>query len=1463
MIPACLATVPLLALPTGNPLASHYGPDEGYPAWTDRIAWERVIDMSAYGEGGMRAFEAFEAARDELHARGGGVLYYPAGLYDFSDAPMDGAGGRGLMLKSGVVIRGEAPLMDGDASDGTLSLGTRFEFGFTPRSGVAPTASGETPRDWNLVGLQPDTASGESLAGVHDVGMVWVHLVGASVFWGFELDWSGDVTYAEAGAWKSGLVKPAWASRVANGQFPLDYFAGSGSSLRYTGAGAGRLVFGCILEDSAPVNNVYREGRADPKNFGDSGYFMQKFAARIQVYGSDVFIANNLLPKSTRGFLYEQTVGRNPRQSTNPADWTNATETVYYNYNYTTGIDVNKELLNPYGNKMAAYFEEHGVVRDNFVYNHGRKGFNLSGKWMEIRNNTNQRDYLGTVVPADSGPASGESYFLTLDGYVEARPGGPGDISDTLSRAFDLGGGPLWVDGNRYGGEWGSTHSDGNDGEGILCQAHGGTQIYSWAVTWNDGRSGYMAGYDVNHYGSLWGWNQSVGNIGNVKAGEMYDSAIVNNTGPTVATTGGTPVLTADPGQPAAPVNIAATTAGDHVEITWEDISDLETGFRVERSVDGGPWTVIAYRPRQEHGMTRNPPAWHDLRAPRGRALQYRVRATDWEDNSSAVSAETPPVTLPLLLSTLVPASPGELVPQDPQWEAGYEARVEELATASSWTNSSGYGDTDSGKRDWPALLAEMWKSRHDDAQLQAYIDGGKVGSVNGGTTLLNSLYAGSFYKPFSVPGYNLFYFTFKDYSGTVGLSPELEATAQDINWDYLTREDNRMDPIYGQTEFNSENFNWMARLGGLQWAFELPDTDLGTYAYNWQAGEPKGMSRAYFRGYMDNWTRALYNAGRVEWNSAIYWGYTFQPVLTLFEHPPVDPDDAAYADKVRLQARAGADWMVLEAALHYLDGFTGGPETRAKGNPQKPWNGSIWPYAYLYFAEDGHMPTYDKATMRAEMDKNLVGWFPWSSYRPLNVIKSIAQRDFELPVEIHSAKPFYHLDHDNYAPWRGEGSYAEWKADKPAAEQAHRTGFRYEFETLYMDTNYLLASLASYRPNGWLGTFSEHNLFRLVVRGTDTGAIQVMGNTGFSSSPARRDPYEQIGQYGNVMMRLLKNPDSFDNMLWLGVPKTANRLVEGDRLFVDMGSGVYFAALPLGSPSLSSSSYDEFHEKYAWDYPANTFAGLVVEVGTVDDHGSFAAFKAAFAGQTVDLVGTHRVAYTATNGKQLEMLWTGVVADYPMTQDGGFILSPAGIIPRTWRDGVEVEYESWDAYRVVEGPEIVRQEWGSGRLVLSAGGEYVEIAVDPETAAVTYFTQKAGFTFSGWQKVHFTAGEISAGLADALADPDDDNLSNLMEFALGMDPLEWEGDLPIWHAEVRQETGERFLTLRLPRNPSATGVDPVLEASVDGAHWTAASGILEGYAGFDGEGRPLYGYTVEIGDSPALYRVRFSRTAD
>ncbi|HYE05523.1 MAG TPA: hypothetical protein VEL07_08325 [Planctomycetota bacterium] len=596
-------------------------------SWTDRIAWNRRIDMSTYPHG-ANAFERFEHARDALAAAGGGVLHYPAGTYDFSDAAADGPSGRGLQLKRGVVVLGDPPEEGGDV-DGRLR--TRFIFPFQPRAG------GSVPYAWNLIGLAPPIGS------VDDVGIAWIDITGATVWFGPDLAWGR--TWGEAGGWLSAKAQPAWRARVPDGTHPTDPFAGAALDAQEIRSGRGRFVVGCVLRDAVVLDDHLDRGA------GLESFAVAKFGARIGVYGPQVLVARNVLPMSRRSFTYPQRTRMVANHDPKRPVWEERDSLVLFDYNKSCGIDVNKEML---GIVKRGFLAEDVVVAGNRVFNHGHKGFNLSGTWLVVRDNVNERRYLTEEIPADY--AGGVTrYELTLDGFTESQAGGSGSLSDNLSRAFDLAGSGLWVDGNRYH----DVGSDpGNDGEGILCQAHGGTAWLSWAVTRNRhergrGESGYIAGYDVPMIGALIAWNTTegvVGSLANRSAG-LVDCAFVANQAKSVETS-------AAPGQPAdvvtaaaaatprAPEAVTATAAADHIDIAWADASDDEIGFRVERSVDGGGWTTIAYRPRRGLGALENRQMWRDACAPRGPALTYRVWAIDARDDGSA-SAPSAAVRMP------------------------------------------------------------------------------------------------------------------------------------------------------------------------------------------------------------------------------------------------------------------------------------------------------------------------------------------------------------------------------------------------------------------------------------------------------------------------------------------------------------------------------------------------------------------------------------------------------------------------------------------------------------------------------------------------------------------------------------------------------------------------------------------------------------------------------------------------
>jgi hypothetical protein len=94
---------------TDNPVAKYALP------WTNELPWSRAVDLLDFE--GHTAPERLEKAQKYLSERGGGVIYFPPGVYRFQDD---------LALKNGIVLRGVTP--PGDAKQETYFPRARLEF---------------------------------------------------------------------------------------------------------------------------------------------------------------------------------------------------------------------------------------------------------------------------------------------------------------------------------------------------------------------------------------------------------------------------------------------------------------------------------------------------------------------------------------------------------------------------------------------------------------------------------------------------------------------------------------------------------------------------------------------------------------------------------------------------------------------------------------------------------------------------------------------------------------------------------------------------------------------------------------------------------------------------------------------------------------------------------------------------------------------------------------------------------------------------------------------------------------------------------------------------------------------------------------------------------------------------------------------------------------------------------------
>ena len=156
---AVSVTVVSSPYPSNNPVAARYG--NAYP-WSSNIQWGTVVNVMDHGavaNGTTDNLSAFNAAASALASLGGGVIYFPAGSYYFSND---------LLLPSNVVIRGANPLSGQDnALQSSFSLPTKFEF---PKYVFTETGNGTANSTaFKFIILDPATANSASNVGIVNV----------------------------------------------------------------------------------------------------------------------------------------------------------------------------------------------------------------------------------------------------------------------------------------------------------------------------------------------------------------------------------------------------------------------------------------------------------------------------------------------------------------------------------------------------------------------------------------------------------------------------------------------------------------------------------------------------------------------------------------------------------------------------------------------------------------------------------------------------------------------------------------------------------------------------------------------------------------------------------------------------------------------------------------------------------------------------------------------------------------------------------------------------------------------------------------------------------------------------------------------------------------------------------------------------------------------------------------------
>lgn len=682
----------------------------------------------------------------------------------------------------------------------------------------------------------------------------------------------------------------------------------------------------------------------------------------------------------------------------------------------------------------------------------------------------------------------------------------------------------------------------------------------------------------------------------------------------------------------------------------------------------------------------------------------------------------------------------------DSVWEESFQQRIKTMwgENIAKYKIHPQDPTEDCGKRYWSRLLSKLEYRDQIGVSLDSLL------SV--GNQLVMSPHAGSFRKPFSCAGFAMYYFNWKDSIAKLDPAQQKKIYERvDTMWRYLMRSDHLLDACCGYNEqggkeFNSENFQWMLKAAGYLFSHELQDKKVNDRLVDATKKEIKGIEVrdeesgevkiidceevdliSYFDNSIINLTKALYNAGRVEWNSNNYFGHTLNPLHTIYQCAEKSGDPNWEKNKKR--AQGCLDWMLLEAALHYRDGFQVAADSRAKNGSFLPFKGSYFPYTIPYFADSVLYPSFGENIWKSRNPGDAeIGFLLSSSYRPPKIILDIAQKKFSLPVEIQSAKPFYHIDKGRYfnadGTIKGESAYSNWNNPK--------YGRRFEFETLYIGNRFTMSSVATGRPDGSLGTFSEECLWRLGVDGENSGCIMLSGNAGDMESTTGRYPWHEISQYRNMMMQLVKSETN--NSIWIAVPKvlsTNDSLIikDDNSIYLNAGNGVFISVKATGTPEITvASEYGESGDydriEFKWD--TSELGGLIIEVDETPVNQSFIRYV-EINKDRIPIITGERCSYVNSAGNLLEMEFVNP-KPYLMVENTFDTPDPnpwpdGGTYPKVWHDGEEVDFNSWDSYKTVFGSPVVNQKWGSGCLELNSKQESVRICVDPDSGEVKFYS--------------------------------------------------------------------------------------------------------------------------------------------
>ena len=409
------------AAPTNNPVA-RYGIE-----WTSEAKWGQVVNITNYPGDSWGA--RFAAAQADVVKKGGGVVYFPKGKYEFKDT---------LRLESHVIIRGAQPVERGVRSEVILRA---RDYEYRPSTlfvfpAYEPKLTGDgAPKDSAFKGIELKDPDRTTHCGVVNIGLDHGHIkFGCDVY---ELD-----------------------ARFAKGF--KDY-------------GRNHIVYGCRLLHTAILDPRLPKEWQEPWQ-----RWTHRHNAAIDIRAhSNVLVANNAIPESGEGDFpmpgYKIRTGNNREPWRKGADpvklGIGARDDIVFRYDNRPGIYINYGNVTGTPETHPHCFAKGIDIRENYVYCYGCLAIGFSGDGTYCGSNTiryNPNAYL----PIFNGET--DSHFTNNNRPIEAR-GWHWTVAYNDYETYSN---------KQYTGQFGGHYGDC---EGIMHEAHCNTSIKGSKLLYNVG----------------------------------------------------------------------------------------------------------------------------------------------------------------------------------------------------------------------------------------------------------------------------------------------------------------------------------------------------------------------------------------------------------------------------------------------------------------------------------------------------------------------------------------------------------------------------------------------------------------------------------------------------------------------------------------------------------------------------------------------------------------------------------------------------------------------------------------------------------------------------------------------------------------------------------------------------------------------------------------------------------------